>query len=62
MVRATVATQTCVAPARRNTRAHSDAVVPVVSTSSTSKPSLFFSSAGRLTKKAPRTFPAAGKA
>ena len=38
-VRATVATQTLVAPARRNTRAHSDTVAPVVYTSSTSSTS-----------------------
>jgi hypothetical protein len=33
-VRATVATHTRAAPARKSTRAHSEAVVPVVSTSS----------------------------
>ena len=40
-VRATVATHTRAAPARSRTRAHSDAVVPVVKTSSTSKMSRF---------------------
>src|SRR5438477_2956672 len=39
-VRATVATHTRVAPARRNTRAHSEAVAPVVKASSTKSTSL----------------------
>ena len=40
-VRATVATHTLAAPARIRTRAHSEAVVPVVKTSSTNKMSRF---------------------
>ena len=55
-VRATVATHTRAAPARRSTRAHSEAVVPVVNTSSMSKMSRFTIRAGSLTAKAPRKF------
>src|SRR5262249_14084037 len=53
---ASTATNTRPAPARRNARAASLAVVPVVRTSSTSKTVLFVKQARARTLKAPRTF------
>ena len=55
-VRATVATNTLDAPARRKTRAHSETVVPVVNTSSTSRISRPAISSGLATANAPRMF------
>src|SRR5579863_5346452 len=55
-VRATVATYTFDAPARRNTRVHSETVVPVVKTSSTNRISRFAIASGRATANAPRMF------
>ena len=55
-VRATVATHTRAAPARSRTRAHSDAVVPVVKTSSINKMSRFNIRVGSFTTNAPRRF------
>src|SRR5215469_14982023 len=53
-VRATIATQTLAAPARRKIRAHSEAVVPVVNTSSTNRTTLPARSCPLVTAKAPR--------
>src|SRR5438874_12401093 len=52
--RATVATKTCLAPARISTRAHSLAVMPVVNTSSTTT-IVFSATAFFVTRNAPRT-------
>src|SRR5205085_2759098 len=54
--RARVSTPTHSAPARRNTRAHSSAVAPVVSTSSIMTIRLPFTLRPRRNAKAPRTF------
>lgn len=53
--RAKVNTSTCAAPARRSAPAHSDAVAPVVNTSSTSRILRSLTTSGCLVTKAPRT-------